>query len=394
MSIQYDPQTYRVTEKPVWLKAILGIAIAALGASTLGWKANPSQFFHSYLTACMVFLGVALGGLFFTLLHHLVGAKWSVVLRRLGEALASTLPWLALLFLPILIWGLPHLYPWIGEASTSDPLLIKKAPFLNLPFFVGRAGLYWLVWIGLSLLLWKRSLAQDQGHSSWTHLKGISALGMILFGFSVTFASFDWIMSLDPHWYSTIFGVYFFSGAVMSAVAFLIVALFFLHRIGTLKDAITVEHYHDLGKLLLTFVSFWAYIAFSQYLLIWYADIPEETVWYGHRLHGSWFFWGLLLAVGHFALPFVLLLTRGIKRSPLGIALVAVWMLVLHWVDLYWLILPNLHHHGVHLTWVDLTTLIGVGSFLVWAFFDRLFSHPMVPVQDPQLQTSMEFINP
>ncbi len=235
-------------------------------------------------------------------------------------------------------------------------------------------------------MLSKSSLVQDKGHTERlaSRFKHISAPGLIIFALTTTFAAFDWLMSLDAHWYSTIFGVYIFSGCVVAFLSFLILVVLALRRNGILVEAITVERLHDLGRLLFAFVVFWAYMAFSQYFLIWYANIPEETIWFLHRWEGSWKAVSLLLVIGHFVVPFFILITHAAKRSGIMLAVMASWMLFMHWVDLHWVIMPTLHHEGFHLSWMDFSAFIAVGGICVWAFWARAARHPLVPVGDPR----------
>jgi hypothetical protein len=221
-----------------------------------------------------------------------------------------------------------------------------------------------------------------------------SAPGMILFALTITFAAFDWLMSLDAHWYSTIFGAYVFAGAVLGLLAFLVLAVLTLHRHDALRETITPEHYHDLGKLLFAFVVFWAYMAFSQYLLIWYGNIPEETIWFLHRGEGTWLYASLLLVFGQFVVPFFFLFPQPVKRNPKALRFISIWILVWHWVDIYWIALPSLHHHGVHLSWIDLACTAGIGGIFVWRFWRVAVARPLVPVGDPLLEASVHSVSP
>jgi hypothetical protein len=216
---------------------------------------------------------------------------------------------------------------------------------------------------------------------------------MILFALTITFAAFDWLMSLDAHWYSTIFGVYVFAGAVVGLLAFITIVAVNFHRNDILKDEITFEHYHDLGKLLFAFIVFWGYMAFSQYFLIWYSNIPEETLWFLHRWEGSWKVVTLLIVFGHFVVPFFILFPRFTKRNKFVLFMMAFWILMMHWVDLYWIAMPSLHHHGVHISWMDFTTMIGIGGIFIWLMWRKLSANPLLPVNDPRLEKSFKFIN-
>ena len=394
--MEYDARTYRLA-KPGRTGPIAAVlAVIGLALCVVGYFVDRTQLFHSWLTSFVFWLTIALGGLFFTMLHHLVGARWSTVLRRLAESIMGVLPVMAVLFLPLLL-GLHELYRWSdAETVAADHLLAAKQPFLNTTFFIIRAAGYFVVWIVLARLLFGLSLRQDAkpDHAQTRRARIISAPGMILFALTITFAAFDWLMSLDAHWYSTIFGVYVFAGGFLAALAFLTLLVMWLRAGGALREVVTVEHYHDLGKLMFAFVVFWAYMAFSQYFLIWYGNIPEETVWYLHRWEGSWRAVSLLLVFGHFALPFFLLFPQGTKRNPVILTLMALWLLLMHLVDLHWLVLPSLHHHGIHLSWMDAAAWLGIGGVFVALLWRRLTRHPLVPVGDPALPDSINFINP
>ncbi len=388
-------ETFQLTEtgntKTLWLIA----GVLGLVASAAGYFIDPKQFFHSYLTAFVFWVTVGLGGLFFTLVHHLVSAQWSVVVRRFWETAMITLPIMAIFFFPVIL-GMHDLYHWSHqEAVEHDHLLHHKAPFLNSTFFVARAIGYFLIWFLVGKFLYKNSIEQDKQYQSEVALKmkRYSAPGMILFGLSLTFASFDWLMSLNPHWYSTMYGVYFFSGTLLAILCFTTLVVHYFHSNHLLQKVITVEHYHDLGKLTFGFTVFWAYIGFSQYFLIWYANIPEETVWYAARLEGSWKYISLLLLIAHFIIPFFVLLSREPKRNPAIMKFMAVWILIMHWIDIHWLVLPSFHTDGFHFSWMDITTLIGLGGIFIFFFLTNLFKHSVIPVGDKHLEVSIKFVN-
>ncbi|MBD3233305.1 MAG: hypothetical protein GF315_06230 [candidate division Zixibacteria bacterium] len=395
MIMRLDTQTYKLSDIGVTRKVLQITGVVAFVLTLLGLFVNSDQFFHSYLTAYVFWLTVSLGGLFFTMMHHLTGAVWSVVLRRITEIIMMTIPVMAILFIPV-IFGIHNLYHWShGEAVAADELLAHKSPYLNTTFFIIRAAVYFTIWILLARGLYNVSLRQDSGYDDRQvkKMRWISALGMVLFAVSVTFAAFDWLMSLDAHWYSTIFGVYVFSGALVAIISVLIILMALFRRLGILDAEVTYEHYHDLGKLLFAFMVFWAYMAFSQYFLIWYGNIPEETIWFMHRWEGSWKAVTMLLVLGHFAIPFFILIVRGTKRNLKALTFMAAWLLALHWVDLYWIIFPSLHHHGAQISWMDLTAFIGIGGLFLSIFIRQLSRHPVVPVNDPNLEKSVKFIN-
>lgn len=381
------------------------MALAAGGVGLLGSAAvfamSKETLFPAYLTSFMFWTTVGLGGLFFILLHHLVGATWSVIIRRIVESIMSNLPIMAILFIPIII-GLPELYEWSTPDKVEEEalrhLLHHKAPYLNAPFFLLRAAIYFGIWTVLGTILRKASLRHDSEPSPELieKMRKVSGPGMLLFALSLTFAAYDWLMSLDPYWYSTIFGVYIFAGTFLAILAFTTLIVAFLRWQGVLAEEITIEHFHDLGKLMFAFTVFWTYIAFSQYFLIWYANVPEETVWYLHRWEGNWNVVSLFLVAGHFVFPFIYLLSREPKRNIPAMTLISVWILFVHWVDLYWIIMPNFSHH-FHVAPKELlahaATFLGIGGIFVFCFWNRLISRPIVPVNDPKLSASIKFTN-
>lgn len=369
--------------------------ILALAVSVWIGLHDPKQFAYSYLVSWLFYVSLALGALFFVLVQCAVRAGWSVATRRVAEHTMATLIILTALFVPVLL-GLEQIYEWAGsEAATRDLLLQHKRPYLNWGSFCFRSLLYLAGW---SILAWwfrARSAQQDvTGEPAITRkLQSASAPALAWFGITVTFASFDWVMSLQPHWYSTIFGVYFFSGCVVGFLAVQILLLAGLQRQGLLTGWIKADHFHDLGKLFFGFIVFWAYIAFSQFLLIWYANLPEETSFYTFRMNDGWMPATFVLLLGHFLLPFFLLLSRKTKRNPLRLATVAAWVLVMHYVDIYWLVMPRLHGEGVQLHLLDFTTFLGIGGLFLCALFFLMGRVAPVPIRDPRLSESLAFEN-
>lgn len=377
-------------QKPTLVIGVIGLLILVLGIFV-----DQKQFFFSYLTAFAFWMTFVWGAIFFSFLHHLTGADWSIVLRRILETVMTSIPIMAVLFIPVLL-GMFDLYHWShADVVAADPILLKKSPYLNPVFFSIRAVLYFTIWFFLTRGLYKTSLAQDEGADAKQieKMKRISAPGMILFAFTITFASFDWLMSLEAHWYSTIYGVYIFGGSLLAILSFMVIFGLALRKKGVLADTITVEHYHDIGKFLFAFIIFWGYIGFSQYFLIWYANIPEETIWYLARWEGSWKIVTMVLVFGHFIIPFMLLLPRAMKRNFTALRIMAIWILIMHWLDLYWLAMPSLHHHGAVISWMDLAAFAGIGGIFLWSIMRRYASHPLVPVNDPRLETSIKMKN-
>jgi hypothetical protein len=394
--MNFDSTTYRITESGNFGKIALVIGIVGLALSAVGFMFDSTHFYFSYLVAFVFWVTLALGGLFFLMVNHLTGAKWSIVLRRLTEGAAATFPLMLILFIP-LVFGLHDLFHWTHtEEVASDVVLKGKSGYLNIPFFLIRVAFYFAAWIIVSRLLIKSSLDQDKlGHSDQIHKRfvRVSAPGMILFAFTVTYASFDWLMSLDAHWYSTIFGAYIFSGAFLGGLCFIIIAGVMLRRGNVLQSTISLDHYHDLAKFVFAFIIFWTYMAFSQYFLIWYGNLPEENYWYLYRWDNTWTYISLIIIFGHFVIPFVGLITRAAKRSMVFLPLMALWILLMHWVDIYWLVMPTHYRTGIKLSWIDVTTFIGIGGVFLWYFWRHFTAHPTVPVKDPGLQTSIQFTN-
>jgi hypothetical protein len=318
-----------------------------------------------------------------------------VVLRRLSENIMICIPLMIIFLIPVL-FGIKDLFHWSHpEIVAHDHLLQAKAPYLNVPFFTVRAVIYFAIWSLLGRYLFRLSLAQDSAHddSFFKKARLVSAPGMILFALTITFASFDWLMSLDAHWYSTIFGVYVFSGALLAMLAFLMRFVLYLDRTGVMRKTITKEHWHDLGKLIFAFTVFWGYMAFSQYFLIWYGNVPEETIWFLHRWEHGWEYISLLIVFGHFVVPFFVLFPFNAKRSRPVMLVMTVWILVMHWIDLYWIIMPNLHSEAVRFSWIDIAPMLGIGGIFVWFFWNRVRVGPLLPVNDPGLEESKRLVS-
>ena len=427
--MKWQKDTFRIegaegASTKFYIVGAIGLFLTALGIN-----ANQEVAMHSYLTSFMFWMTIAFGALFFTLVHHLVNAKWSVLFRRIAEQLISVFPIMAILFLPILYTVLSNndiaLYEWAMTEEkmetldlTKQHLLHAKHVYLNGPFFAIRFFLYFLVWSVLAYLLRRKSFQQDEKHTNelFGSLKNLSGPGMVLFALTVTFASFDWLMTLNPYWFSTIFGVYIFAGSVVALMTFLTVLVTILKNNDVLKDEVTAEHYHDFGKLTFAFCVFWTFIAFSQFLLIWYGNLAEETIFYKVRWdYHNWKGISLLLVFGHFLVPLILLMSRLGKRNVKFLTCMAVWLLFIHYVDLKWLVFPtvstgeaiaNTHQFILKgetvmidmpapfaFHWTDLTSLVGIGGIFLGTFWKNFVSQPIVPVNDPYLEKSIHFHN-
>lgn len=363
------------------------VGLLAGGLALLGLFLSWEHFWQAYLLAYLFWLEIALGCLGLLMLHHLVGGRWSARIRRVLEAGMMTLPLLALLFLPLLI-GLRTLYPWSDPSYVAaHPLVQQKVAWLNTPFFVGRAVLYFAIWLGLAWLLNRWSLAQDRTGDERVAgaMRRLSAPGMILYGVTTTFAAFDWMMSLEPTWYSSIYGLLFIIGQALAALALAIIGVVMVIR-PRFEDPDWRRTLNHLGNFLLGFVMIWAYFAFSQFLIIWSANLPEEAVWYVHRIAGSWQQVGIFLVSFHFVLPFLLLLSRRIKRQASWLVGLAVLIFVSRWLDLFWLIRPAFAPAGVQLYWLDAVLLLAIGGGWLTIFVRQWRSKSPLPLHDPQLE--------
>lgn len=361
-----------VDQRPWRLLVVGGVALALCA---LGALADPTQFFRSYLLAYLFWLGIGLGCLPIVMLHNLSGGAWGLVIRGALESALRTVPLLALLFVP-LVFGLHELYAWARpEAVAADALLRHKSPYLNVPFFLVRAAVYFVAWIALAHYLNRWAIAQDlpADHPAARRLRRLSGPGLVAYGATMTFASIDWVMSLEPHWSSTMYGVLFTSGHVLAALAFAIAVTAVLLR----HQAVAPAHWQDLGNLLLAFVMLWAYFAFSQYLIIWSGNLPEEIPWYLHRLTHGWFVIAVSLVVLHFALPFLLLLSRDVKRRALVLAGVAGAVVCMRLVDTFWLVVPEFQPAGVRVHWMDVAAAVGIGGIWLALFSWQLARKPL-----------------
>ena len=378
--------------KPARAGVCVLAALATLSGSAVaaGAAFNAKQFAFSYLYSFLFFFTICAGALFWILVHHMAKAEWSVVVRRQLENIASLFAPLALLFVP-LIFVAPLLWSWMAVAPGTDPLLEAKRPYLTPWFFWGRTAFYLLFFSAAAIALRSFSVRQDQdGNLRWSAINRKIALACVpLFAFALTFAAIDWLMGLDFRWFSTIWGIYLFAGSALSGLCVLVLIISTQRKAGYLEGIVSLDHYHILGKLLLAFTIFWAYIAYSQYMLIWYSSIPEETVYFVARSSRSWRTLSLILVAGHFLIPFLLLLPASGKRKPAYLCGVAAWILAMHLLDMYVIVLPVLHHEGVHASWLDLACPTALACTLSAIFLKRLGNAPLWPIRDPRLNESI-----
>jgi hypothetical protein len=363
---------------------IVGVALLAvcLLAAFL-WGADSA--WRSYLLAVVFWTGVAIGALALLALQHVTGGAWGLAIRRLLEAATRTLPLLALLFVPI-FFGMHSLYEWTHkDVVAKDAILTAKAPYLNVPFFIVRAAIYFAVWMALAYLLSKWSRQQDEsGSAALTQkLQRLSSATLLIYVLTVTFMSVDWVMSIEPHWFSTMYGVLFVVRQALAAFALVIATGVLLAQRPPLSQVMTPGVLHDLGKLLFAFVMIWSYIAFSQFLIVWMGNLPEEIPWYLKRLQGGWGVLAMLLVLFQFALPFLLLLSRTIKRNPRVLAGVALLVVFMQFIDLSWLVLPAFSPSKFRLHLTDLAAPLGVGAIWLAFFAAQVSRRPLLPERDP-----------
>jgi hypothetical protein len=382
-------------------KMAFGVGAACLAlAVVLGGGPLSKQFTSSYLVAFMYVLAIGLGSLWFVTIQHLTNAKWSTVVRRVAEILAANMALVAVLALPVIVpilMGHSELYEWSDPVKiTHNTALAHKAGYLNLRFFLVRCIVYFGFWTLLSRHFLKRSVEQDTSGKPEVNvsLQALSAPGMILFALTLTFCAVDLLMSLDPDFFSTIFGVYYFAGAVASGYSFIALSLMWLQGKGRLTNSVNREHYHDLGKMMFAFgVVFWSYIAFSQFMLIWYGDLPEETHWFKDRFRGDWGVVSWTLLACHFVIPFFGLISRHVKRNRKTLAFWAFWLLTIEYIDLYWLIMPSLSKDSIPFHVVDLLCWVGLVGVFIGGAATRAKGLNLVPTKDPRLAASLAFQN-
>ncbi len=369
---------------------IVGVIFA--GMSIIGVIIKPDEFFPAYLLAFMAWLGVTLGCMAILMLQYMTGGAWGMVIRRLLEAGTRTLPLLVLLFIPIL-FGLPKLYVWARPAEIAEDKHLQEIThaYLNFSGFLVRAIIYFTTWSVLVYFLNRWSAEQDNPLTPdiSRRFSVLSGPGLVLYGFSMSFAAIDWVMSLSPHWISTIYPLIFLAGQVLSALGFVVAIETILFRYKPVSELLKPEHVHDHGKLILTFVMLWAYFSFSQWLIIWAGNLPEETSWFVRRLNGWWGLVGLFLAAFHFAVPFVLLLSRQFKRNVRTLVWLAVWLMFMRLVDLFWMIEPTFHPQ-LHVTVWDIVVPIGIGGLWLAYFFRNLKGRPLLPLHDPHSREILE----
>jgi hypothetical protein len=370
----------------------LGAAVVGLVLCAVGMVTNPGQFYHSYLVGYLFWFGIALGCLPLLLINQMTGGAWGLVIRRPLEAATRTLPLLLVLFIPVIL-GMHYLYEWTHpDLVAADSVLRHKAAWLNKPFWIARVFVYFAIWIGIAYRLSSWSAEQDRtGDVNLTRkMQVLAGPGIVFYFLAITFAAVDWVMSLDPHWLSSIFGPLIAAGQVLNAFAFMILLLAILAPYQPFAGILRPGVFHDQGKLLLAFVMIWTYFSFSQLLIIWAGNLPEEIHWYLEHSKGTWMTLGIFIILFHFFVPFFLLLSRDLKRNPRTLAAVASWLIFMRFVEIFWTVTPLFHPENVTLSYLDVACTVGIGGIWMWVFLHELKSRPMIPLHDPYLEISLE----
>jgi hypothetical protein len=380
-----DPVDVQIAQWQRWalMAGIAGTLLAVAGFLLNGW----AQFLRSYLFAYLFWTGMALGCLGILLLHHTVGGKWGMLIRRMCEAGARTLPFMIVLLIPVLA-SLPVLYEWARPEAAHDPVIQAKSAYLNVPGVIGRSVFYFLVW---GFYAWKLSAWSGEQDATGDarlieKMRAVSAPGIVVFVFVTTFAFVDWIMALEPRWFSTMYAAMFLIGQVLESFAFMIALVILLSDREPLRRYITRQHLHDLGNMMFAFMVLWAYLSFSQFLIIWSGNLPNEIPWYLRRMRGGWGWVALALVVFHFATPFVLLLMRGVKRNARRLLWVCVLLIVFRVLDVYWIVEPAFYNQKLSVQWLDFVMPVAIGGLWLAGFFRLLKSKPLVPLRDPRLE--------
>jgi hypothetical protein len=367
--------------------AVVGVLLAGAGLAMAGLD----RFYEAYLVAYTFWIGVALGSLAILMVQHLTGGAWGVVIRRPLEAAVRTIPYMAVLFIPIVL-GMGHLYHWShAEAVAADPILQAKAPYLNPTSFVVRQVIYFGIWSTMAWLLTSWSAEHDKTNDPGllNKMARLSGGGLVVYGLTVTFAVVDWTMSVNPHWFSTMWGLMYIGGQGLSALSFAIIVLVMLSQVPPLDAVIRPAHLHDLGKLLFAFLMLWAYLTFSQLLIIWSANTVEEIPHYLARWDNSYIWVSIFIIVLHFAIPYALLLSRDLKRNAGRLRLIATWLVATRVVEYYWHVAPEFHPDGVSLTLLDVALPIALGGIFVTLYTMHLRGRPLLPVNDPGLAKAL-----
>jgi len=375
-----------------------GGAIGGLGAiaTAIGFVTAPTQAAFSYLTAWTFALSIAIGALIFLMIGHATDARWTIAFQRLTEAVASALPVLAVLFVPIAL-ATGALYPWAAPAPGLDAEALARrahqAPYLNVTFWVIRAAGFLALWCAIGALLVRWAARSAREPRLLARVRALSAAGLPAVGLTLTFAAFDWLMSLTPLWYSTIFGLLYFSGGFVAALSLIAVIARGARRVPAAWATVHPSHTGALGRMMLAFLVFWAYMEFAQGIIIWIANKPDEVPWYVARGAGQWGGVFAVLVIGHFAVPFFVLLSRPLKRRPTPLAIAGAWLVAMHYVDVYWLVMPVLHR-ALELHWLDLAAPCAVLGLTAAVTAARASARPVIAQDDPRFATALAYEEP
>jgi hypothetical protein len=374
-----------------------GMNLLALGIilGIVAFFVDNTRASFNYLLAFTFLISIGVGALFLIALEYVTGAVWSVPIRRVTEFFAGIIPFLAILVIPLL-FNMHDIFHWTHEdVVAEDNVLQGKSSYLNIPFFIARVFIFIGLWSLFYFVITRNSKKQDEtGDQNLTTINiRVSAIFIIIFALTISITAFDWLMSVEPHWFSTIFGVYYFSGTVIAALAAVTIAVVLMKEKGYFPARVNNDHLYSLGALMFVFVNFWAYIAFSQYLLIWYADLPEETFWFLQRWEGSWAVFSILLMVIHFLIPYVALLSQPSKMNPKRLKFISVWLLFAHLFDLYWLVMPGMPglENGYVFSWIDLVFPVATVGFIIFIFNLKAKKRNHVPLGDPKLKRGLDF---
>ena len=394
MATATTTETYQPQGTPLPGLRQFGMTVGVLGVvlAIIGFFMSPvDRFYQAYLVAYTFWMGVILGSMALLMVQHLSGGVWGIVLRRPFEAAVRTLPFMTILFLPIVL-GMHSLYEWSHDGITdTDPIIAAKALYLNTPFFLARQVIYFAIWnlIGFLLTKWSQEHDRTGDPALLGKLSTLSGAGLCIYFLTVTFAMVDWTMSVNPHWFSTIWGMLYIGGQGLSAFAFGIVVLVMLARVAPLNRVLTSHHFHDLGKFLFAFLMLWAYLQFSQFLIIWSANIPEEIPHYLNRWENSWKYLSIFIVVGHFMVPYALLLSRDLKRNHGKLQIIATWILFARIADYWWHVAPELHHDGLTISLLDVALPLVLGGIFISLFVAQLGGRSLLPVNDPALEKAL-----
>jgi hypothetical protein len=368
------------------IAGVLGVVLAVAGF----FMSGADRFFQAYLVAYTFWMGVIMGAMALLMVQHLSGGVWGIILRRPFEAAVRTLPIMTVLFIPI-VFGMHSIYEWSLPEAANDPAIQAKALYLNPTSFIVRQVIYFAIWNVMGFLLTKWSAEHDRTGDPGLldKLSKLSGAGLLIYGLTMTFAAVDWTMSVNPHWFSTIWGMLYVGGQGLSAFAFGICVLVMLAQTAPLNRVLTNHHFHDLGKLLFAFLMLWAYLSFSQFLIIWSANLPEEIPHYLNRWENTWKFLSIFIVVGHFMVPYALLLSRDIKRNYGRLRIIATWLLFARLAEYFWHVAPELHKDGMTVSLLDVALPLALGGIFISLFVSQLGGRSLLPVNDPALDKAL-----